>query len=195
MSLIQGLIVANNRPEYLRQVIDSISTFLPIGIDWITQNDTNHEGMAANVQAGWQAALAQGDWDYLLHWEDDMVATRLIPIHEAVRSLQIHCWANIIFQRQPWNELEQKTGSVAAAIEASASYYEYHGESAGHDHIFSLNPCLIRRSVVEMGWPEGNEAQMTERLKAQGYRFGVWDPLGPPYIDHIGYERGPGWRL
>lgn len=194
--MIQLLIVANNRPDYLIRVRDSLREHLPQDLQltcWI-QNDDKHQGMAANIQAGWSAVL-QYDWDYLLHWEDDMVLLRPPPLDAMIEALETHPQvANLMLKRQPWNSIEEEAGDVVRAIQMLAPNSFDMGRWVMHDHIFSLNPCLIPRHIVEKGWPAGNEAQMTADLLSEGWMFGAWnDP--EPYLDHIGVERGPGWKL
>ena len=198
--MIALLIVANSRPAYLAQVLDSLPLLHPAHM--FIQNDDEHAGMAANIQLGWQRAL-EAPWDYLLHWEDDMVLLRKPPLQVIANTLYMNPQvANIILKRQPWNDLEQQLGCVHEAIRVSAATHIQHWPTATHDgwgehdHIFSLNPCLIPRHIVERGWPVGNEAEATAKLLADEYTFGVWgQPYDDPYIEHIGQERGPGWRL
>jgi hypothetical protein len=65
-----------------------------------------------------------------------------------------------------------------------------------HKRIFSLNPCVIPRRVLDLGWPDGNEAEMTTNLVASGYRFAFYGKRDdPPRVIHVGAERGIGWRL
>lgn len=193
--MIQLLIVANNRPKYLNKVLMSLQKYHQ-SIEPIIQDDTNHAGMAANIQAGWTRVLER-EWDYLFHTEEDMVLLASLPFDDAIEALKSHPHvANMIFQRQPWNDIEQQAGGVHVAIAALAPNYINHETWGEHDHIFSLNPCLIPRHIVEMGWPVGNEAEQTRRLLDRGHTFGVWgQPTDPPLVDHIGVERGPGWKL
>lgn len=189
------LVVANNRPEYLTRILVSIDKYLTAMPSHI-QDDVDHQGMAVNIQAGWSHML-QWDWDFLLHMEDDMELLAPLPLYGAAEALckRPHV-ANMIFQRQPWNDIEREAGGVHAAIKKLAPNYIDHGTWGEHDHIFSLNPCLIPRHIVERGWPKGNEAEMTAKLLADGYTFGIWgQPTDAPIIDHIGIERGPGWKL
>lgn len=198
--MIQLLVVANNRPDYLAKTLTSVAKYLP-GMDPIVQNDTYNVGMARNIAEGWTRALER-EWDYLLHWEDDMELLDYLPLEAAIKALESRPHvANMIFKRQPWSAVEWEIGCVHETIKREAPNYVNHGTWGEHDHIFSLNPCLIPRRIVERGWPSGplgigNEAGMTARLLADGYTFGVWgQPFDKPLIDHIGHERGPGWKL
>lgn len=195
--MIQLLIISNNRAQYLEQVFKSLDKHLPgFASKAIVQNDDDYAGMAANIQRGWARAL-ENDWAYLLHFEDDMLLIRKPSLDLMVEALDAHPnVANMMLKRQPWNDIEQDAGDVLGAIRGLAKTYVDHGTWAAHDHIFSLNPCLIPRRIVEKGWPAGNEQEQTERLRKEGYLFGCWGSIkSPPVISHIGYERGPGWRL
>lgn len=194
--MIQLVVVANNRPDTLKHTTISLAEHLPdLYANGFVCNDTDQRGMAANIQTAWTRALEK-PWDYLCHWEDDMKLLRPPPLQEITEVLDANpLLANMILKRQPWNALEQDLGCVHEAIRVSSVHiqHELYGE---HDHIFSLNPCLIPRRIVERGWPLGNEAEMSAKLKADGFTFGVWGrPYDEPWIEHIGYERGPGWKL
>ena len=161
-------------------------------------NDDDHRGMAANVQAGFDAFL-KTDADFCLWVEEDMVLTHRLPLGEAAFWLDAHPdVAQVCFKREPWwgNPAEQAHGCQLAAIcEQAGSVEEIAGVTV-HDFLFSLNPCLIPRDIVELGWDPDNEAGQTRRLLDMGYRFGSWgNPHGPDWAQHIGVERGAGWKL
>lgn len=194
-----AVICGNDRIPYRLRCINSLETFLP-DIPFSVQNDTFHEGMAANVQHGFELFL-KTDADYCLWVEEDFVLLRPLPLDHAVNVLDYHPHlAQMLFQRQPLAPGEVAAGSVIGGMPNAAP----RGESSAprtfwfeHTHIFSLNPCLIPRRVIELGWPAGplgvgNETGMTNKLLAMGYTFGVWDGQ---YVEHIGEMRGPGWQL
>lgn len=192
---IAAVIVANNRPDYLHQVIDSLTThhrdIFPTVI-----NDGNHYGMASNVQAAWDYFLTT-DAQFLLHLEDDMVIEVPLPLAASVWILRHDPWlANIVYKRHPWSSEEHEAGDVITATTAHATVVRDEPDYTVHDWIFSLNPCLIPRQVVEHGYSIGNEAGMTQKLKDLGYQFAFYGHAGDePLIRHIGQDRGPEWRL
>lgn len=201
------LVVGNGRLDYLAQAIDSLDVeadhYLMIDDSGdasvartldreypdfeIVHHGWNY-GMAAAVKTGWSWALDKGA-DHILHWEEDFTQTAPLPIHEAITILDTqHDIAQMLFQRQPLTPVEIAAGSVVGAMNPT------HLETwAIQRHIFSLNPCVIPRRTLELGWPAGNEAEMTRRVLDEGWSMGVW--LDGPLVHHIGEHRAPNWQL
>ncbi len=101
--------------------------------------------------------------------------------------------AQLVLKRQAWSPEELAAGGI---MECHPAEYRQRDGWVEHSRIFSLNPCLIPREVVEMGWPAGNEAEMTARLVAAGWSFGFWGRRDdPPRCLHIGEHRSAGWSL
>lgn len=201
--MIHCIICANSRPQYLRQVIDSLIEY-HADIPYSVVNDSNHEGMAANVQHGFDEFLTT-DADYCLWLEDDMVLLKQLPLDAAVTVLESNPrLAQMCFRREPWwgSPPEMQLGDQLAAITQQANMSASTPTHTEHDFLFSLNPCLIPRRIIELGWPAGelgigNESGMTRKLLNLHYVFGSW---GQPYdgqvwARHIGEQRGEGWRL
>ncbi len=150
---------------------------------------TGRKGMAGAVNAAWERA-SYYDVDYSLHLEEDFTIDARLPISEAVYALEHdQSIAQMLFQRQPISDPEVQGGSVAAGFPDLVDKGTY----GVHSHIFSLNPCLIPRRILAMGWDTNNEAGMTERLLDLTYQFGVW--LDGPLVTHIGAGRSEAWRL
>lgn len=156
-------------------------------------------GMAGAVQAGFDAALST-DPDYCLWWEEDFIATRPLPIAQAIQVMESHAsLAQMLFSRQPLSPDEIASGSVIGGFLANASHSVTHHAFTEHNWIFSMNPCLIPARVLAMGWPAGplgvgNEAGMTKKLLDAGYTFGAWGH-GEQWCEHIGEERSAGYAL
>jgi hypothetical protein len=65
-----------------------------------------------------------------------------------------------------------------------------------HRQIFSLNPCLIPARTLRMGWPAGNEAEFTMHCLADDKVFAFYGKReDAPRVEHVGVERGTGWKL
>lgn len=201
--MIHAVIVANNRPDYLHQVLAALDAHHPT-LPHTLVDDTNHIGMAKNVQAAWDAFL-DTDAQYLLHIEDDMELLKPLPLWGAISALQQdpHL-AQMCFRREPWwgSPAEMAHGDQLTAICEQATTVQDRGAYTAHDFLFSLNPCLIPRDIVEMGWPAGplgvgNEAGMTTKLRTLGYMFGSWGHPGDGNVwaRHIGEQRGEQWAL
>lgn len=217
------VVIGNGREAYLHRAIESAEQYLP-NIDLrIMVNDTgdpgyaerldanypnfdalihhgSNLGMAAAVQSGWNAALMFGA-ENVFHLEEDFILTAPIPLGEMRVVLEFRRdLASITLKRPPWAGIEVELGDQLAAICSLAEHRE-DPPVTRHKHIFSLNPSLIPRRVIEQGWPSGplgvgNEAGMTTMLLAEGYWFSVWGTVeDPPLCAHIGYERGSEWQL
>lgn len=156
--------------------------------------DHHHErrGLAGAVQSVWEHALAL-DADYLLHLEDDFEILNTVDVPAMAAVLDDHpSVAQMLLKRQPLSAPEVNKNDVLGGMHQ----LDPHDGWVAQDHIFSLNPCLIPRWVLELGWPAGNEAEMTQILLGKGARFGVWgDPGSPPLVHHTGESRSAGWRL
>lgn len=162
---------------------------------------TQRLGMAGAVQSAWQAAL-RSDADYVLHWEEDFVARAPLDLTLMVEILDYapHL-SQLVLKRQAWSPEERAAGGI---IERNPdAYTECHRLGrvgvrwVEHREIFSLNPTLIPRRVVEAGWPAGNEAGKTAELNADPTnRFAfLGAKAAPPVVEHIGMARAAGWRL
>lgn len=204
------LVIGNGRLQYLHRVVDAALEHLPefdyycmiddsgdpsVGRelmrnypDFLLWASPQNTGMAKAVQAGFQLICELG-CDYVFWLEEDMLITRPIPFDLAVNALiwEPHI-AQMLFQRQPIAEAEIAAGSVIGAMGDVTERYGFYEQT----HIFSLNPCLIPRNVLELGWDPDNEAGMTKKLLDHGFTFGVWDGQ---YVEHIGVERGKQWQL
>lgn len=189
--MIHTVICGNDRPVYRAKCIASLVEY--VRLPFTICNDDTHAGMAANVQKGFDLFL-KTDADYVLWVEEDFIWLRRPPLEQAVEILDSHPKiAQMLFQRQPLAPAEIAAGSVIGGMDGAVN----RGDWWEQQHIFSLNPCLIPRRVVELGWPAGplgvgNETGMTHKLLDAGFSFGVWDGQ---YVEHIGAERGPGWAL
>ncbi len=216
-----GVLVIGNGREYLHETVPAIAPNVTSPIwarmmiddagdrawtldlatrypEW-TIRATGQAGMAAAVQAGFDLAI-EHDVDQVLWIEDDMLLLRPLPIAQASAVLDSHHeLAEMCFKREPFDVSEGSDQlaaicGLAANSGAKATY-------TWHDFIFSLNPCLIPRRVLELGYPAGplgigNEAGMTTKLLEAGYVFGSWGHVGdPPYARHLGLMRGASWRL
>jgi len=157
-------------------------------------DDSDHKlGMAGAVRAAWTWALdASADW--LFHVEEDMYLTAPVDLRHMVAIMDDRPGlAQLVLKRQPWSTEERQAGGI---IEAHPDEYIDRGPCTEHGRIFSLNPCLIRRQVLELGWPDGNEAEFTRTCLVAGYSFAFYGArTDPPRVRHVGTERGKGWRL
>lgn len=190
---------------------------------WINSSP-GKQGMAKTVAQGWELALQVPDMEYVFHLEEDFIINHPIILDHLIALLEEYPnLAQVVLQRQPWNPEEVGRGSifdndedwvvhahtwdqevpknVQEAVEEgvpnplAASEGKRTEWWVQHQRIFSLNPCLIPRRIIEMGWPAGNEAQMTDNVKAAGYEMAFWGSKDEQAVTHIGQDRGDGWKL
>jgi hypothetical protein len=192
-----GVAVISDRADlYLPGCLDSLDEHLP-DVPLTVIDDRDHRlGMSGAVNAAWDWARLY-HFDHLFHVEEDF-RFHEAPVRAMVEVLDHdETLAQVVLKRQPWSPEEQRAGGI---IESHP--YDYTDHQAGtlqwtsHQRIFSLNPCVIPRRVLEMGWPAGNEAEMTANLVAGGFRFAFYGHRNdPPRVEHVGAVRGSGWRL
>lgn len=179
--------------DHLRIVDDSGSQSPPLWPDGFEVLRHPHRmGLAAAVQTAWSGLPPE--IDMVLHVEDDFVFAEPVDIDGMAMKLKEHGrLAQLVLKRQPWSLEECEAGGI---MEMHPDEYKQRDGFVEHTRIFSLNPCLIPREVVDRGWPAGNEAEMTARLVADGWSFGFWGQReDPPRCLHIGVQRSAAWKL
>lgn len=153
-------------------------------------NHRERQGLAAAVNSAWDAAL-ETDAEYLFHLEGDFTFAEDVDLDAMCRLLeeQPHL-AHVVLKRQAWSPPEVKAGGY---IELSPESYTDCDGWVEHDRLFSLNPSVIRREVLELG-PFVDEADFSARCKRAGYRFAIWgQKADPPRVLHIGQSRHKAW--
>jgi len=102
-------------------------------------------------------------------------------------------------KRQAVNDQEISVGGFM--YQDPTSYEPYIHDNVKwleHRKLFTLNPCLYPKWVVDLGWQVGwGEKEFSELLFSDPYVKCAY--LGhmedPPLVDHIGHYRGDGWRV
>jgi hypothetical protein len=215
-----AVVVVTDGRDYLPATLDAAIERLGVcdgtanGDTWILVDDsgagtTRHpvfdhviehperRGLAGAVQSGWTAALGLGA-DFVFHLEDDFHLETLVPVISMAHILDSHPYlCNMVLPRQPWSPEEAEKGTYLASFPTAVEHHEDGHTWLEHRQIFSLNPSLIPRRTLELGWPAGNEAEMTEMLGVfPERRFGFWGSRAdPPWVRHVGTYRAAGWKL
>lgn len=204
------VVVSDGRLEYLDACLQTVRQYLvsPVitharlvsdsGVRGIHRRAEGFEvidhperrGLAAAVQSAW--ADLPGDIDFVFHLEEDFILTAPVEIELMAKTLEATPGlAQLVLKRQAWSVEERAAGGI---IEMHPDQYTDRAGWVEHRRIFSLNPCLIPRPLVDLGWPATNEAGFTEQLVASGWRFGFWGARDdPPRCLHIGVHRSAGW--
>lgn len=193
-----GVVVVSDRGDlYLPECLANIGKVLT-GAQVLLVDDHEHKmGMAGAVRCGMETAFAEG-FEYVLWVEEDFRFNQIPPL-ESMRVIldrNPRC-AQVVLKRQPWSVEETLAGGI---VEMAPDDYTDREDGdidwLEHRRIFSLNPCLIPRWVLTRGWPDGNEAEQTERLVSDGAHFAFYGKReDPPLVHHVGHQRGEGWRL
>lgn len=193
-----GVVVVSDRGDlYLPECLDNLSEVLPEAQVMLVNDEAHRLGMAGAVRHGMEMALSAG-YEYVLWVEEDFRFHQRPPLEEmrTILDIEFMC-SQVVLKRQPWSVEEHQAGGIVEMYPG-----DYTDRTTGdiewleHRRIFSLNPCLIPRWVLERGWPDGNEAEQTERLVSSGAHFAFYGKReDPPLVQHVGHERGQGWRL
>jgi hypothetical protein len=217
---IELVVITDGRTEYFDAMLASLRESLPwladsraICVDdsgspvyaewldrkvprtWSVIHHPERRGLAAAVQSGWRATTA----DYVFHLEEDFLLSDRVSLMGMMHLLRdVPCLTQVTCKRQPWNESEIAAGGIMEQdrgnyIEKRSLFHTW----TEHRDLFSLNPSLIPRRIIRMGWPASNEAGMTERVNAASWsRQAYWGgKMDPPIVTHIGRRRSPGWTL
>lgn len=149
-------------------------------------------GLAAAVRTAWTGLPPE--IDFVWHLEEDFLLAESVDVDGMAVCLKEHPeLAQLVLKRQPWAPVEVEAGGI---IETAPGDYEDRDGYVEHRRIFSLNPCLIPRDVIDLGWPAGNEAEFTRQLVEAGRTFAFWGRReDPPRCVHIGAHRSAGWKL
>ncbi len=184
------LIMAND--EANSDYCDQLDAELP---DWHLIH-TGRVGLAGALCSAWCAAL-DTDFDYLLHCEEDFVFQSPVNALElaAILERQPHL-AQISLKRQPVNGHEESMGGYIQC--APNAYWQREG-FIEHHVVFTFNPSLIPRRVVELCLDQpgdGLERGFTDTLLDHGFSFGIFGQINDaPIVNHVGVQRSQSWRL
>jgi hypothetical protein len=191
--------ISDRGDRYLPACIESFERALSVEAVSTVIDDLDHRlGLAGAVRAAWDWALDTGV-DYLLHVEEDFLFHTPVDVTDLQAILDHNPQlANIVLKRQAdprtpeaqaGGIIEQNPGDYTDRTTLEIPWVE-------HKRCFSLNPCLIPARILKMGWPDGNEAEMTARCVAEGLTFGFYGRRDdPPRVEHVGWVRSAGWRL
>lgn len=197
--VIAAVIVSDRGDQYLHGCLASMQQ-IDGEMTSVFVDDSAHKlGMAGAVRQGWEEALDLGA-DYVLHVEEDFLFTHPVRLDDLIYVLDRNPnLAQVVLKRQPWSDEEKRAGGIVEMDPSIYSEFTSWGRRISwteHARIFSLNPCLVPRSVLEMGWPDGNEAEFTQMCRDRGLRFAFFGTKhAPPVVEHVGVNRAHGWRL
>lgn len=179
--------------------------------EWLGVQFPDFELITTGARSGFGGAYANA-WRWLsshtaepfvFSTEDDFTFNRPVDLDRLAGVLDQHPWlAQLALRRQPWNDAERAAGGIVE--QHPRDYVEcFDGDGnrwLEHRRFFTTNPCLYRRALLDVGWPEGaqSEGRFGIRLFAEGFdgvpgcdvQAGYWGArASQPWVHHIGDER------
>ena len=221
--MIQLTVLTDGRREFVQPTIASVFENL-IGLhypgimvddsgdsqyaDWLAKNlggwfrritHPHRRGISESLRDAWSMAIQDKHTEFIWHHEDDMPVPSKVDVTVLAYALMSQpSLACLGLKRGPVNDQEQAAGGMCQARPdlftetRTPSGFAY----VAYSHLFSTNPCLIPRSVVEtcLALPELSEDAMGKALVEGGYHFGLVGRISdPPLVDHVGDYRMEGW--
>jgi hypothetical protein len=224
MPSVAVVCIDDGRYDYLQQCVRSLQAFIPQSLieaqiliqdagDETYSNllrsefpqfdrQVHHEtrrGLGGAVHSAWSTAL-EYDVDYVWHQEGDFVLTEPLPLSDMAYLLMTQQrLAQLVLKRQSGNAHEAACGGLVET--APDEYEELYADNlvwTEHRRVFSFNPCLIPRAVVECALKNCDnflERDVSDVLLAHGYTFALWGgKFDPPRVQHVGDQRSSGYK-
>ena len=174
---------------------------------WRVFSTGGRSGFGGAIRSAWQ--LIERDYPevtHVLHVEGDFTLNRAVDVGAMCALLDRHPHlVQVVLMRQPWNATEKAAGSLWATRPANSWDDRTDAQTAWveHRHWFSTNPCVYRRSLLNVGWPEGAESEGrfglgllergTPEVSGDDVRFAFWGTRDDgPWVTHIGEVRAGG---
>lgn len=225
--MIALVIIGDGRDYYLRQCVGSLSQLYgPLSEHWMYDDtgDPSYRKELANRYPNWRhidggprqgcAGAFQQVWrqvaegtqaEFVFLVEQDFRFVRPIHLSAMAGLLESRPYlAEVALLRQPWNEEEKRAGGI---IEWHPDWYVDMEDKKGRHWLehrsFTTNPCLFRRSLLDIPWPDHapggySEGLFSQRIHSEGtpevsgeqVRCAYWGQRGSGvWAEHIGYQR------
>jgi hypothetical protein len=223
--MICVLVVTDGREDYLSACVESASANLTGPITervmyddtgdpdyrrdlarrypgWRHINAGPRQGFGGAIRAAWSYLAEHSRARWVFHLEQDFTFNRPVDLAAMARALHDHPHlVQLALRRQPWNDQERQAGGIVE--QHPDAYTEVHapyGSWLEHHLFFTTNPCLYRRTLCSVGWPEGgnSEGHFGFHLRQHGspeapgdlVRFGYWGTRDSgEAVNHIGHQR------
>lgn len=167
--------------------------------NWKVINHESNQGLSGSIRSLWAKAIDL-EADYVFHLEEDFLFNVDIDIDTMKNILSNTNISQVALKRQPWNEHEAASGGLLEQYSnlLIPNYCDNGVKYMTHRILFTLNPCLYPRWVMDLGWQQGwGEREYTDMLFSNPNIVGAYlgDTFDPPTVHHIGHYRGPNWFL
>lgn len=157
---------------------------------WAVIGGGPRRGFGGAIANAWSWLLAFDDAEHVLHWEDDFVAIRPVPLAAMAARLDADPdLAQIALLRQPWSA-EEKTAGGVLHHHGAENFTPLDGVLE-HRAYFTTNPCLYRRCLMARGWPGGPNSEGRfgiDLLADPNTHCGYWGH-GEQWVEHLGTVR------
>lgn len=168
--------------------------FLPLGFSIMWEDE--RQGFGGAIRAVWSRLTQFDHIDHVFHLEDDFTFNRPVNLDAMAATLDAHPEIQqLALRRQAWNQAEIAAGGVVEVdpdsyVERAGGY----GQWLEHRNFITTNPSLYRRSLMDRGWPEGDNSEgrfaldlfASDPLAVAGY----WGARNSgEAVHHIGRER------
>jgi len=225
--MIATVIIGDGRDQYLRQCVGSLGQLYgDVSEQWMYDdsgdsgyrrslarryprwrhiNGGERQGCAGAFQQVWAQVAVETRARFIFLIEQDFRFIRPIDLTSMAAVLEERPYlAEIALLRQPWNSEEKRAGGI---VEMHPDWYVDMSDKQGRHWLehrsFTTNPCLFRRSLLTVPWPDSrpwaySEGIFSHTIHEQGIpgvpgdqvRCAYWGKRGfGPWVEHIGYER------
>ncbi len=185
--------IHNDGPEfsgYDKYLIDRYES------DFQVFNHMTRLGLSGSGKLAWELMLAEGV-DYAFWLEEDFVFNHNINLNKIIELVESNNLAQMALKRDPNNEREHLAGGWMQTL-PSETFTQRQGY-VEQEWLFILNPNIIPKWIMELGWPDGGgETEITSKIH-QHYsdiKFGILDTIEcSPHVIHTGSRRTEYWKL
>ncbi len=220
------LVITDGRDDYLARCLASLHHLHGDIAEWWMFDDTGddayraqladryprfrhinggpRQGFGGAIRSAWEQVGKASSADWILHLEQDFTFERFVPLEQMIAVMTARPYlAQMALRRQPWNAAERAAGGIVE--QHPHDYTEEHDALTGaswleHRRFWTTNPCLYRRSLLDVGWPDRDQSEghFGLNLFANGtpeapgplVRCGYWGQRSdPPWVTHIGDVR------
>jgi hypothetical protein len=155
---------------------------------------SGHHGYVSSTQRLWKYLATRVKADFVFLAEDDFLYLQDVDLIPMVTALAKSPWLRqVALLREAAYPKEMEPGDHILGWDRS-SFTQY-GNLLEHRNFWTMNPSLIRRSLIlKYPWPTGNSSERLfgdAVLKDPNARVAFWG-TGEPWITHIGETRAGG---
>jgi hypothetical protein len=175
-------------PEYHKYLCENYRDFKIISHE-------KRKGLSSAIQSGWSEI--DENIDFVFHLEDDFLFTEKPSINKMISILQKNQHlAQIALLRNAYYPDEIEVGGF---VFKNINDYIQKNEFFEHKRLFTLNPSIYPKWIVDIGWQNGwDEPHFTSKVLTvkPHARFGYFGNMyDSPRVKHIGHIRSENWKI